>query len=142
MTGALVAIAIRQPYLALPVAFASHFLCDALPHFGFKDQDVFKNKFNIVLGLDFGTALVAMAIMGVLYPSQAGLVWACMILAASPDLMWLYYRGYIERIKFQPLVLDPISRFHAWVQWSQTLPGLIVEVAWFILTGTIILLVR
>ncbi|MFZ1324307.1 MAG: hypothetical protein WAQ57_04090 [Candidatus Saccharimonadales bacterium] len=34
--GAGIALAVRQPLLALPLALASHFVLDALPHYGKK----------------------------------------------------------------------------------------------------------
>ena len=36
LTGATIATLVRQPYLAIPLAFLSHFFCDALPHFDIK----------------------------------------------------------------------------------------------------------
>ena len=32
-TGVLIAVVVPDPWVALPLAFASHFVCDALPHF-------------------------------------------------------------------------------------------------------------
>ncbi len=34
VTGALIAGAVGNPFLAIPLAFASHFVLDAIPHFG------------------------------------------------------------------------------------------------------------
>ena len=34
LTGAAIAVVIKKPKLAIPLAFLSHFACDALPHFG------------------------------------------------------------------------------------------------------------
>lgn len=34
LTGAAIAVVIKQPILAIPLAFVSHFICDAIPHFG------------------------------------------------------------------------------------------------------------
>jgi hypothetical protein len=33
--GAIIALAISQPLIALPLAFVSHFVLDALPHYGY-----------------------------------------------------------------------------------------------------------
>ena len=33
-TGALVAVAVSQPYIAVPLALAAHFAMDGIPHFG------------------------------------------------------------------------------------------------------------
>lgn len=142
MTGALIAITIKQPYAAMPLAVASHFICDAIPHFGFREKYVFTKRFNAFLLADFVLAVVLMGILGHLFPVQRWLVWACMVLAASPDLMWLYYRGYVQHIRKQSVTLDPVAKFHAAIQWSQTVPGGIYEIMWFAVIGAVFLAVR
>lgn len=139
MTGAVIAVAVRQPYLALPLAFLSHFACDALPHFGMESSQTFKKRFNLVLTADFLTALLTMAVIGSLYPGQALTIWGSMILAASPDLMWLYHYGYVERYLRRPVRLGVLGRLHTWLQWSQTLPGLAYEVIWFALMAALLI---
>jgi len=36
LAGAIIGAVIKEPALALPIAFASHFVMDALPHFGYE----------------------------------------------------------------------------------------------------------
>ena len=38
LSGALIGLAVMQPILALPLAFVSHFMLDAVPHFGFDEH--------------------------------------------------------------------------------------------------------
>jgi hypothetical protein len=143
MTGAVIALLIKEPLVAVPLSVMSHFACDAIPHFGVKDipneSEVFGRKFTIILIIDFLVAITIMALLGHLFPSQRVLIWACMIAAAIPDVMWAYYRLYVEIIKKRTPILGPIARFHTWIQWSQTSKGAYLELAWFIGTGLIIL---
>lgn len=140
MTGALLALVVKEPALAIPISFASHFVCDAIPHSGLKPgEKLFSNKFTLLLIADFVCAVVLMVIVGNMFPEQRWLVWACMIAAASPDLMWGYYNLYIEKLKKRKPNYGVVARFHTWIQWSQTPKGWFVEAAWFITVGLAIL---
>lgn len=148
MTGAVIALIVKEPIIAIPLSYVSHFACDAIPHFGVRDHpgqsddELFSKKFNTILVLDFLTAVGLMVLLGMLFPAHKWLIWVCMITAASPDLVWVYYRLYIERIQKRQPKYDRISRFHRVLQWSQTYPGAFVEIAWFLIMGTIILALR
>jgi hypothetical protein len=142
MTGAAIALVVREPMVAIPLSFASHFACDALPHFGLPDDQLFTKKFNIILAADFLIAVIMMLILGGMFPSQKWLVWSCMVAAASPDLMQAYYRLYVEHIKKFKVKYDPLFSFHARIQWYQKVPGLAFEVPWFIAMWLIVLAMR
>lgn len=142
MTGAVIALAVKQPALAIPLAFLSHFVCDLIPHFGLDEKEIFGKRFNIILISDFLFAVLLMIVLAILFPDQMWLIWACMIAAASPDLMWAYHRLYIERLQKRRPSLGDIANFHHKIQWSQTLPGAYVEALWFLLIGSYILLLR
>jgi hypothetical protein len=142
MTGAVIALIVKQPALAIPLAFLSHFATDMLPHFGLNEKELFKRKFNIILIADFLIAVILMIILALLFPGKIWIIWTCMIAAASPDLMWAYHRLYIEHFNKGKLNLGLIGRFHKKIQWSQTIPGAYVEVLWFLLLGSYILLLR
>jgi len=140
MTGAVIALLVKRPELAVPLSFLSHFACDAIPHFGLAPgAKLFDRKFNLTLMTDFLLAIVLMVVFGILFPSQKWLIWACMVAAASPDLMWAYYNLYVEKIKGQKPRLGLLARFHKWIQWSETPKGWFVEGGWFITLGLIIL---
>jgi len=142
MTGAVIALTIKEPLLAVPLAFLSHFATDMIPHFGLNEKQLFKRHFNIILIADFLFAVVLMAILAILFSDKVFLIWACMIAAASPDLMWAYHRLYIEHYKKLPPKLGRIAYFHHKIQWSQTLKGVYGEALWFLLMSSIILSVR
>jgi len=143
MTGAVIALLVREPALAVPLSFFSHYVCDAIPHFGGPDDDekpdLFTKKFSIILGVDFLVAVSIMVVLGFLFPHERGIIWVCMVAAAIPDITSAYYRLYIEHIKKRKRHFDPISAFHHKIQWSQTYPGAFVEVIWFISMGAVIL---
>ncbi len=139
ITGAVIALAVKEPVAAVPLSYASHFACDAMPHFGLKKNELFNRKFNIILVTDFIVAVILMGILGALFPAQRWVIWASMIAAASPDLMWAYYNLYLEKIKGLTPKLDPLAHFHSFIQWSQTPKGLLMEGGWFLVMGLIIL---
>jgi hypothetical protein len=129
ITGAVVAVVLKEPALVVPLAFMSHFVCDSLPHFGLSGEKIFKPLFNGILVADFTIAVVLMVLLGFWFPDLKWVIWAGMIAAASPDLMWAYYEA--KKAMKKPKKLGLLARFHAKIQWSQTTPGLIVEALWF-----------
>jgi hypothetical protein len=139
LTGAVIALAVDKPLLAIPLALLSHFALDALPHWDYAinrslptDKRFFDKKFNTLLGIDLLIAFIAMVIIGINFPDQKWLIWSCMATAAAPDAMWAYYRGYLPKFKHIKPKLNWIARFHQNIQWSQTAAGFFVEIAWFI----------
>lgn len=139
MTGAVIALYVSEPALAIVLSYFSHYACDALPHFGLKREELFGKNFNIILIADFMVAVTLMVVLSLMFPERRLVIWACMVAAASPDLAWAYYHLYAQRIKQRKLKLDIISRFHSWIQWSQTRAGALVEIIWFVLMGALIL---
>lgn len=146
LTGAVIALAVKNPYIAVPAAFLSHFVVDVIPHWdygaSFKEASVFSRKFNLFLTSDFLISVLAMVILGITFPAHKWLIWACMIAAASPDLMWAYYRLYVEHLRKQVPSLGPIARFHDVLQWSHTAGGLYVEIIWAIFMIGLLAIVR
>lgn len=142
MTGAVIALLMKEPALAIPLSLVSHFACDSIPHYGVEPGTLFDRRFNTILIADFIVAVCLMVLFGFLFPAQKWVIWGSMIAAASPDLMWAYYHLYIQKIKGKKPRFDPLARFHSWIQWSQTPAGAFLEVFWFVLMGTIILAQR
>lgn len=139
----MIALAVKKPELAIPLAFLSHFVQDAIPHWdygtGGPDGDLFSKRFNTFLIGDFIFSLILMVLIGLAFPEYTWLIWACMAVAASPDLMWGYYYLYKQKLKVQKAKLNWLARFHYLIEWSESLPGAIVEVIWFFGFGYIIL---
>ncbi len=146
LTGAAIAITIKRPELAIPLAFLSHFAQDAIPHwdYGVKPGSgkFFDRRFNTFLIADFTFALFTMAFLLGAFPDQYKLIWACMIAAASPDLMWGYYYLYLKKIKGGKIHFDWLAKAHDAFEWSESLPGAVVEAAWLIGFSLLILELR
>jgi hypothetical protein len=145
LTGALIAITIKKPELAIPLAFLSHFAQDAIPHHDYFNEGrtrILRGKFNYLLAADFIASVVLMVGLAFLFPAHKYLIWVCMVAAASPDLVWAYYYLYLDRLKSKPIKLDWLSRFHQRMEWFEFGKGAYVELAWIIVIGAIILSLR
>ena len=148
LTGAVIALAVKNPALAIPLAFASHFATDALPHFGIHIKDVFKRnhskQFRIVLITDLILAsLLGLSILTFLGSKTSNLeLAACMFAAVSPDLVWgiRFFKEIIRKAYKPPQ--EWFSKFHLWIQWSETPYGIIVELLWFGVMLTALLSLR
>ncbi len=133
LTGATIALTVKIPLLAVPLSFASHFLQDMIPHFGMSKDKLFGRAFNAFLLFDFLLSLSLMVVFKFWFPDHFVLIWACMIAAAAPDLMWAYYKLYIEHIKKKTVKHDRLAVFHQKIQWSQTPKGLSIEFGWLLM---------
>ena len=135
LTGALIGATISLPAVALPAALASHFILDALPHFGGENHR--SKVFLVELIFD---ALLALLFLATLYNRQPHnwlLMAGCGILAASPDLMWL--PRYIKELKLGRKLKRPmniINRFHSRIQWSERPYFWWIEFVWATATLT------
>jgi hypothetical protein len=136
IAGALIANLVKQPFLAVPLALVSHIFMDALPHFGWKEHT--SGTFAKILFADmFCAGLVLLALVA-WHPDNWLLMTACGIVAASPDLLWLYYLMY--ELRAEPKPHGPLAHFLARIQWSETItPGLPIEFGWLVSTGAVLL---
>ncbi len=98
--GTLIAAKFADPALAVPLAFASHIVADALPHW---DEGVgaikSKNKIALqaVLDVIIGFA-ISYLIVFILFP-QTDLVYVFLIILVSQSLDWLTAPYYLFGIK-------------------------------------------
>lgn len=136
VTGAVIALVVKQPALALPLAVLSHFLLDAAPHYGEgKVEDEYTRSkmswvvtaVDVVVGLSFLTWL--------LVQGQYYLVVGAMA-AFLPDIAWVY-RFARHRLTKASKARSRLSQFHEDLQheypWgiAVELPYLAVTVAVF-----------
>jgi len=136
LTGALIGLTVTNPWLALPLAFVSHFVCDAIPHYDMKDTSEaqligskrFVTWYILVPG---AVCALIVAVLAAARPAHWLLAAICAFVAASPDLFWAPRFLYVRRTgKDRPL--NAFLRFHAGLQWL-TGPRLIwVEAVWFV----------
>lgn len=137
-TGAVLAMALQNPVLALPIAFASHFMLDVLPHYGVPyDKRPHHQSFGRVLAVDAVMLPITALMLVVVAGGAWWLVLLAMFLAISPDFVWIY-RYYKER---QGQVLDkhPFTHWHSRIQWGERPWGWIIELAWFVVIVGVVL---
>ncbi len=144
LTGAVLGLAIGNPWVAVPAAFLSHFVLDAIPHFGFKgvktDTELLPQRwFKLLL---IAEALMCFTIVCVLFSLQP-VHWfvACVtaFVATSPDLYsaprFLYANGWLKT----PPTINMFRRFHGTIQ-TERVWGAWIEAAW--LLGSVFVLSR
>ncbi len=139
LTGAIIGLTITNPFLAIPIAFISHYFLDSLPHFGItKDNDKFirSKGFKIFLSLDISACIILALIIFLINTRSYLIVILCAFIATSPDLVNLKRFILVNKNKvFKPGI---IYRFSAFIQWFEKPIGAIVEVIWFIASGLIL----
>lgn len=134
VTGSLIVAAVGNPAIGLPLALLSHFILDALPHFGAHTvADPRSREFRAILVTDALLTLSFMLVVG-FAGYHTGLDWWVLPLGAAfgwmPDLMW--YKHYISGLRGEELQWDPIRLFHKKIQRWEVSWGWIVESVWFV----------
>src|SRR5882757_8996027 len=95
LTGAVIAAAVRQPALVVPLSFLSHFVLDMIPHFGGAAEDPkLRNNhplFRKVLTADIVVLLAALFAVPFIFDGhvQWWVLLLGMLAAYAPDVVWL-----------------------------------------------------
>jgi hypothetical protein len=137
LTGAFIGLTISNPVLALPLAFLSHFVCDAIPHYDPPAPDksaLFRSKRFVWEFLILGAigCLALVVLLAWAKPHHWLQAAICAFLAASPDLFWLPRYLSVRRTGKEQPTKNAFLRFHAKVQWL-TGPRLFwLESVWFL----------
>lgn len=133
LTGAMIGFSIGNPILVVPLAFASHFVLDTMPHFGEKfGQRTKLSKF--VWTLD---AIMLSFFLSYLLVSSQRLLLLGAVLAISPDFAWIYRFTAIEKLGSLPP--PPANKFNSWhasIQKLETKPGILAEIVWAVFFST------
>ena len=133
LTGALIGFVVVEPVAAIPLAVASHYVCDVIPHHGYttnKNKQLrttaFRNSLYIDAALCFGLVLI----LATSQPVHWLLAGVCAFAAAAPDLLSInHYLKVLARKSWRP---NLYSRFATGIQWFERPVGAVVEVAWLI----------
>lgn len=137
LSGAIIGLTVHNPVLAVPLALASHFILDAVPHYGNKNHT--GRMFLTVLLADCFAATIFLLSLAILQPVHWPMAVICAITAASPDLMWM--SGWIREMRGQAqLKRGPIRRFHKKIQWAEKAKNYPAEIVWF--SGCTLLLAK
>jgi len=138
ISGALIAVAVDKPAIALPAALLSHFALDATPHWNYGLKRPFK---QLAMVLDLTFSLSILLVLSATLDDSARLIIAGVFLGMLPDAMWLpaIARGEASAMnKNTPLHF--LRRLHRKLQWCEVSWGWVVEAIW--LVGTVIILLR
>lgn len=140
LTGAIIGLVVGEPLIALPAALISHFVCDALPHFGSADSPAKRlrtNNFRNYLILEFCLCVLLVVCLAVFQPQHWFLASVCAFLATSPDLLWI--NKYLKLRRGKRWKRNAYEKFAGNIQWFEKPIGAVVEVAWLV-AGLIILI--
>jgi len=134
LTGAIVAVSIKEPILAVPVALLSHYAMDALPHFGVSEDTEVRNRstfFRVVVTIDTALCIASLITVPIVcrHIVAAWLILACMLAAFAPDIPWIY-RFFQERRTKLVNKKHFLNRVHSKLQWGERRWGVLIEAIW------------
>lgn len=137
LTGATIAVAAQDPWVVVPAALASHFVLDAIPHFGVYSHDAkLRNQsllFRYVVLMDvLITAALLIFLPLVLSPFMHWwVVLLGMVFAFLPDAVWV--KSYIrDEVKDRYQVAKHwVTIMHKRIQLFEKPIGIVVELVWF-----------
>lgn len=136
LTGAAIGLALQNPLLVIPVALASHFVLDVIPHFGGHPVYEWGHKhFFKLITLD---ALLCAAGIGLalwLAPQAALAILLGVAFAMLPDLTLIHYYTHGKPKNW-------FHNFHLGIQWFERPPGLLVEASYLVFIVTTIFYLR
>jgi hypothetical protein len=132
LTGALLGLAIDQPVVLVPVAVASHFVLDSLPHFGYPELELSHRRW-VVTGLIDGVLSVA-AVIGLclVAPQRAGHLVLGAAAAALPDLL------YVPQVLLGRRFEGWWHRLHEGIQWGEHPAGIAVDGVWLVTMSSLL----
>ena len=132
--GSLVAVIIREPALAVPISLGSHFVMDAIPHYGDDPKAPRGSKqYNLRIVADAIACILVLLLFVSLHPPNTMLLITCAVVAASPDFIWplaLYIK--------QKGPLWAFFKFHKNIQ-RESRTGIYLEIVWLALTSTLVI---
>ena len=145
VTGSVFAMATVQVlplWVLLPAAFILHFVLDALPHFGQRDEKDWGEalgRLKWFLPIDAAVAAAILLTIVLRKPEHWEIFVLAGMLCASPDL-WSFTRfTRFLRSGDTSFNKDWFARFHHKIQWGERLWGAWIELAWFFTFGYLLL---
>lgn len=114
LVAALIAAKFTNPYIALPLSFASHFACDVLPHWdsGTHRREKSKNRFIMEAVLDVIIGFIAAFVLYNMVTTDRNymFLFLAIISAQLPDWIMAPY-----------LIFGSQGKLFAWSKWMYTL---------------------
>lgn len=135
LAGSIIAITIKNPAIVLPLAFISHFLMDALPHYGYAGQkgyvEALKHRMSYVSTI---FSVMLCVIVGIiLIVNSKWLALGAGLLAMSVDFIgvWNYLAFEKHGSSGRNILAKMHVGFHRRIQWCERPWGIYIEVAVF-----------
>ncbi|HTE22131.1 MAG TPA: hypothetical protein VK674_03745 [Candidatus Limnocylindria bacterium] len=132
LAGALIGMTVHNPIVAALLAFASHFVMDALPHFGYAGRKGYSEalKHKLSYGVAGFTLISSVAIVGILMVNREWFALMTGLVAASPDAVGLYnYLMYERRDQAAQGLSKLHIKTHRAIQWCERPWGVLTELA-------------
>lgn len=129
LAGAFIAVLAPAPLVPL-VALVSHFVLDALPHFGqnsriyIRQDGSYSTGFKLLLIFDAILCFGALFFAWWLFPDKWLMITVGAFFAAGPDFLWLF-----EKYARSP-VTKKFYRFAKNIQWAEMPWGWILEIVY------------
>jgi hypothetical protein len=142
VTGAAIAVLVPEPLAAIGLALISHFILDAIPHFGIHEDDIPRRNrhwlFRTVISTDILAVIVLLICLPfVVHVQPRWVLDAAMLAGIVPDAIWVTH--YIKERRNGMWPEDgAYARWHQKIQWYEKPRGLIVEAIWLTVMGLII----
>jgi hypothetical protein len=135
LTGLAIAASVRHPVLAPVLAFFSHFILDAVPHYdygGVPQGSPWSNKLVRLLFFDGILCFSALGLAIYLAPEMWWLFALCSFAATLPDWLWILHYKFDHNHWFYD--------FHHWIQWAEKPWGYVIEIPYALLTVALLVL--
>lgn len=133
LTGCLIGLTLDDYELIIPASVASHFVMDAIPHWGMADLDLHSRLGRVLGFLDVAGTVIVTAAAASAHPQRAGHVIAGSIGAVAPDLF-----DHIPYGLFGIHLWPWGHKWHSWIQKYQKPPGALVELLWGMLMSGLV----
>lgn len=130
LAGTCIALLVKQPLLIAPLAFLSHFLLDALPHFHHQSfGDTFKRPYskrfkNVII---FDTIVSIVTITAVLF------IWRNSVLSVAIGIFFSMLPDFTWPLHGKIKSLERFFKMHIKIQWAERPWGILVEAPFSIL---------
>ncbi len=122
LTGVALGVLIPEPALVAPVALASHFALDVIPHYGEHSPFALGDKYYLPkIAADIFLSLLIFVVAQHHFPGHTVAITTGVVFSLLPDVLWPF-NLVVKR--------GPLKRFLRWhkaIQWSETGPGIITE---------------
>ncbi|PID31992.1 hypothetical protein CR970_03235 [Candidatus Saccharibacteria bacterium] len=128
--GALIATVTVNPWVAVPAAFFSHVVLDAMPHFG--RSSLSRQRLMIVID-----ACLLLLLAGLVWGSGNTLAMVCGVVALALDALWIPM--FLAEQRGKQYVFNRLEHLLHVIQWGERPWGWVLEAAYFGLIMSLLL---